>query len=121
MYIFITYICVLFQDYEIRLFRFDKTSAEEAVDLRKKNSELNRFYSKLSLQNKNRTATGDGNQETGKRVVGERVVVSCFFPGCQNKIRFLIYLLFVFGAIFHGAIVGLWQFSCGLIVLFAFL
>ncbi|CAN0923759.1 E3 ubiquitin-protein ligase SHPRH [Linum grandiflorum] len=71
-----------FKDYEARLFRLNKadgeiiSSAEEAVDLQKKNSELNRFYWNLSRQDKNTIMSGDGNEESRKRDIGERVVVS---------------------------------------------
>ncbi|CAN1138472.1 E3 ubiquitin-protein ligase SHPRH [Linum perenne] len=72
----------LFKDYEARLFRLNKadgeiiSSAEEAVDLQKKNSELNRFYWNLSRHEKNSTLSGGGNEESRKRDVGERVMVS---------------------------------------------
>ncbi|XP_043816929.1 uncharacterized protein LOC110625034 isoform X2 [Manihot esculenta] len=72
----------LFKDYEARLFRLNKlhgeiiTSAEEAVDLQKKNSALNRFYWNLSGPNKNPTPFGDANETSKKRDAGERVVVS---------------------------------------------
>ncbi|KAF2319302.1 hypothetical protein GH714_014503 [Hevea brasiliensis] len=69
-------------DYEARLFRLNKlhgeiiTSAEEAVDLQKKNSALNRFYWNLSWPNKNPTSSGDVNETSKRRDAGERVVVS---------------------------------------------
>ncbi|XP_057989897.1 uncharacterized protein LOC110633932 isoform X2 [Hevea brasiliensis] len=72
----------LFKDYEARLFRLNKlrgeiiTSAEEAVDLQKKNSALNRFYWNLSGANKNPTSSGDVNETSKRRDAGERVVVS---------------------------------------------
>ncbi|WCJ20101.1 zinc ion binding DNA binding helicases ATP binding nucleic acid binding [Euphorbia peplus] len=72
----------LFKDYEARLFRLNKshgeviTSAEEAVDLQKKNSALNRFYWNLSGKNKNSTSSTDVNEASKKRDVGDRVVVS---------------------------------------------
>ncbi|CAI0457309.1 unnamed protein product [Linum tenue] len=72
----------LFKDYEARLFRLNKadgeiiSSAEEAVDLQKRNTELNRFYWNLSRQEKNSFVAGDVNEESRKRDVGERVVVS---------------------------------------------
>lgn len=71
------------QDYEARLFRLMKshgemiTSAEEAVDLQKKNSSLNRFYWYLSKPNKNPTSSSVDNEETKRRDVRETVVVSC--------------------------------------------
>lgn len=74
----------LSQDYEARLFRLNKlhgeiiTSAEEAVDLQKKNSALNRFYWNLSGPNKNPTPFGDANETSKKRDAGERVVVITF-------------------------------------------
>ncbi|XP_065870034.1 uncharacterized protein [Euphorbia lathyris] len=72
----------LFKDYEARLFRLNKshgeviTSAEEAVDLQKKNSALNRFYWNLSGPNKNSMSSSDVNEASKKRDVGDRVVVS---------------------------------------------
>lgn len=71
----------LYQGYEARLFRSEKicggmaTSAEEAVDLQKKNSALNRFYQNLSLPNKD--LTSPSYKESKKRDVG-KVVVSYF-------------------------------------------
>ncbi|KAH9767581.1 RING-finger DEAD-like helicase PHD and SNF2 domain-containing protein [Citrus sinensis] len=70
-----------FQDYEARLFRLKKSqgdiaSAEEAVDLQKKNSSLNRFYWYLSQPNKNSTSSSVGNEEIKRRDVRETVVVS---------------------------------------------
>ncbi|KAK9283240.1 hypothetical protein L1049_011476 [Liquidambar formosana] len=72
-----------FQVYEARLFRLNKvhggmiTSAEEAVDLQKKKSALNRFYWTLSQPNKNSTSSSVKNEENiRKRDVGEKVVVS---------------------------------------------
>ncbi|GKU91240.1 hypothetical protein SLEP1_g5140 [Rubroshorea leprosula] len=71
----------LFQDYEARLFRVNKSdgemvkSAEEAVDLWKKNSALNRFYWNLSQKNKNSASSSVDNEDL-KRDVGEKVVVS---------------------------------------------
>ncbi|KAK6932900.1 SNF2, N-terminal [Dillenia turbinata] len=74
----------LFQVYEARLFRLNKArdggiiaSAEEAVDLQKKKSALNRFYWKLSQTNNNShfsSALNEGNKR--KRDVGENVMVS---------------------------------------------
>ncbi|PON48604.1 Cdk-activating kinase assembly factor [Trema orientale] len=72
----------LFQRYEARLFRLNKahggiiTSAEEAVDLQKKNSALNRFYWNLSQQNKTSKSSMGDNEESRKRDVREKVVVS---------------------------------------------
>ncbi|XP_017984679.1 PREDICTED: E3 ubiquitin-protein ligase SHPRH isoform X1 [Theobroma cacao] len=71
----------LFQDYEARLFRVNKKdgdiiiSAEEAVDLQKKKSALNRFYWNLSQPNKNSTLSDVDNKEL-KRDVQETIVVS---------------------------------------------
>ncbi|XP_022637826.1 E3 ubiquitin-protein ligase SHPRH isoform X3 [Vigna radiata var. radiata] len=72
----------LFQDYEARLFVLKNerggiiSSAEEAVDFQKKNFALNHFLSKLS-QSSNSSATSDiGHEESKKRNVGQRVVVS---------------------------------------------
>ncbi|KAH9702948.1 RING-finger DEAD-like helicase PHD and SNF2 domain-containing protein [Citrus sinensis] len=70
-----------FQDYEARLFRLKKSqgdiaSAEEAVDLQKKNSSLNQFYWYLSQPNKNSTSSSVGNEEIKRRDVRETVVVS---------------------------------------------
>ncbi|KAK4835874.1 hypothetical protein QYF36_015629 [Acer negundo] len=72
----------LFQKYEARLFRLQKshgdfiTSAEEAVDLQKKNSSLNQFYWYLSQPNKNSTSSSVDNEDIRKRDVREKVVVS---------------------------------------------
>lgn len=72
----------ILQDYEARLFRLNKlhgeiiTSAEEAVDLQKKSSALNRFYWNLSRPMKNWPSPTDGNEESKKRDIRERVVVS---------------------------------------------
>ncbi|KAL6127971.1 hypothetical protein ACLB2K_071332 [Fragaria x ananassa] len=69
----------LFQGYEARLFRLEKvsggvaTSAEEAVDLQKKNSALNRFYQNLSQPNKD-SVSPKSIQESKKRDVGKVVV-----------------------------------------------
>nr|KAJ0219821.1 hypothetical protein LSAT_V11C200097200 [Lactuca sativa] len=72
----------LFQAYEARLFRFNKghgggviSSADEAVDLRKKVSALNRFYWTLSQPDK--APPPSSNEDEGKkRDVGEKVMVS---------------------------------------------
>ncbi|GFY84449.1 RING-finger, DEAD-like helicase, PHD and SNF2 domain-containing protein [Actinidia rufa] len=74
----------LFQVYEARLFRLNKghdggviTSVEEAVDLQKKKSALNRFYWTLSRTDKNSTSSSVKYDDNGgKRDVGEKVVVS---------------------------------------------
>lgn len=52
------------------------TSAEEAVDLQKKNSALNRFYWNLSQSNKTSKSSANGYEESKKRDVREKVVVS---------------------------------------------
>lgn len=71
------------QDYEARLFRVNKKdgdiiiSAEEAVDLQKKKSALNRFYWNLSQPNKNSTLSDVDNKEL-KRDVQETIVVGYF-------------------------------------------
>ncbi|KAJ6422319.1 hypothetical protein OIU84_027303 [Salix udensis] len=71
-----------FQEYEARLFRLNKlhgdiiTSAEEAVDLQKRNSERNRYYWNLDRQKKNILPSSDFNEESKKRKTGETVVVS---------------------------------------------
>ncbi|XP_024025293.1 E3 ubiquitin-protein ligase SHPRH isoform X2 [Morus notabilis] len=72
----------LFKHYEARLFRLNKaqggmiTSAEEALDLQKKNSALNRFYWNLSQSNKTSKSSANGYEESKKRDVQEKVVVS---------------------------------------------
>ncbi|KAJ8771167.1 hypothetical protein K2173_023492 [Erythroxylum novogranatense] len=72
----------LFKDYEARLFRLKKShgglisSAEEAVDLQKKNSALNRFYWNLSELQKIPSSVGDINDESRKRSVRDTVVAS---------------------------------------------
>ncbi|CAK7340000.1 unnamed protein product [Dovyalis caffra] len=71
-----------FQGYEARLFRLNKlhgdiiTSAEEAVNLQKRNSERNRYYWNLAQQKKNLPSSSDLNEESKKRKTGETVVVS---------------------------------------------
>ncbi|KAJ6762274.1 E3 UBIQUITIN-PROTEIN LIGASE SHPRH FAMILY MEMBER [Salix koriyanagi] len=52
------------------------TSAEEAVDLQKRNSERNRYYWNLDRQKKNLLPSSDFNEESKKRKTGETVVVS---------------------------------------------
>lgn len=74
----------LFQVYEARLFRLNKghnggviTSAEEAVDLQKKKSALNRFYWTLSKHDKSSTSSSVNDEDNGgKRDAREKVVVS---------------------------------------------
>ncbi|KAJ1431705.1 hypothetical protein SESBI_06941, partial [Sesbania bispinosa] len=72
----------LFQDYEARLFVLKNerggiiSSAEEAVDFQKKNFALNHFLSKLSQSNHSSTVSDIGYEESKKRNVGQRVVVS---------------------------------------------
>lgn len=51
-------------------------SAEDAVDMQKKNSALNRFFWHLSEPSKVSTSSSVGNKELKKRGVGEKVVVS---------------------------------------------
>lgn len=72
----------LFQVYEARLFRLNKghnggviRSAEEAVDLQKKMSALNRFYRTLSQPDK-ASPPSSYEDEGKKRDVGEKVMVS---------------------------------------------
>ncbi|XP_042489288.1 E3 ubiquitin-protein ligase SHPRH isoform X2 [Macadamia integrifolia] len=74
----------LFQGYGARLFRLSKgddggllASAEEALDLQKRRSELNRFYKALSHRSKDSVSSTVGDEENKKkRVVREKVVVS---------------------------------------------
>lgn len=72
------------QDYEARLFVLKNerggiiSSAEEAVDFQKKNFALNHFLSKLSQSSHSSTVSDIGNEESKKRNVGQRVVVSNF-------------------------------------------
>ncbi|BAT81617.1 hypothetical protein VIGAN_03138100 [Vigna angularis var. angularis] len=72
----------LFQDYEARLFVLKNerggiiSSAEEAVDFQKKNFALNHFLSKLSQSSNSSTTSDIGHEESKKRNVGQRVVVS---------------------------------------------
>ncbi|KAJ6952170.1 E3 ubiquitin-protein ligase SHPRH [Populus alba x Populus x berolinensis] len=71
-----------FQEYEARLFRLNKlhggiiTSAEEAVNLQKRNSERNRYFWNLDRQKKNLLPSSDFNEESKKRKTGETVMVS---------------------------------------------
>ena len=65
---------------------------EEAVDLQKKKSALNRFYWTLSRTDKNSTSSSVKYDDNGgKRDVGEKVVVSYFILSaslcCQKRIR----------------------------------
>ncbi|XP_030930452.1 DNA topoisomerase 2-like [Quercus lobata] len=68
----------LFQDYEARLFRLNKehggmiTSAEEAIDLQKRNSALNRFYWNFSQPDKDKTSHVANYGKLMKRDVGEK-------------------------------------------------
>ncbi|XP_052305352.1 uncharacterized protein LOC127904757 [Populus trichocarpa] len=70
-----------FQEYESRLFRLNKlhggitTSAEEAVNLLKRNSERNRYYWNLERQTKNLLSSSDFNEESKKRKTGETVMI----------------------------------------------
>ncbi|OVA17306.1 SNF2-related [Macleaya cordata] len=74
----------LFQVYEARLFRLTKggdggmiASAEEAVDLQKKRSELNRFYWALSRpKNASSSSLIDNEENKKQRDVRAKVVVS---------------------------------------------
>ncbi|MED6124025.1 hypothetical protein PIB30_055145, partial [Stylosanthes scabra] len=72
----------LFQDYEARLFVLKNerggiiSSAEEAVDLQKKNFALNHFLSKLSKSNHRATVSEIDSEDSKRRNVGQRVVVS---------------------------------------------
>ncbi|CAH2062592.1 unnamed protein product, partial [Thlaspi arvense] len=71
----------LFQAYEARLFRLNKgqdggliTSAEEAVDLQKKKSALNRFYWTLSRDKNSSSSSAKYEDNGGKRDAGEKVL-----------------------------------------------
>lgn len=72
------------QDYEARLFVLKNergriiSSAEEAVDFQKKNLALNHFLSKLSQSSHSSTVSDISHEESKKRNVGQRVVVSYF-------------------------------------------
>ncbi|KAL7107476.1 hypothetical protein ACP275_06G057200 [Erythranthe tilingii] len=74
----------IFQVYEARLFRLNKnnngeviTSAEEAVNMQKKKSALNQFYSNLSRDDKSSALSASDYEDNGKkRNVGETVTVS---------------------------------------------
>lgn len=52
------------------------SSVEEAVEAQKKKSALNRFYWSLLQQNKNLSSSRVGYEESNKRDVGEKVMVS---------------------------------------------
>jgi len=83
-FVLFTIICFFFQQYEARLFRINKdkggmvTSAEEVVDLQKKNSALNRFLWNLPEPNRTSKLSTNGHEESKKRDVRYKVVVSYF-------------------------------------------
>lgn len=91
----------LFKVYEARLFRLNKgndggivTSVEEAVDLQKKKSALNRFYWNLSQGDKNSSSSSMQYEDEGKkRDVGEKVMVSCatLFSSVHWYVFFVIF------------------------------
>lgn len=73
----------LFQVYEARLFRLNKgksgeviTSAEEAVDLQKKKSQLNRFYTTLAQTDRNSGSATTEYEDFGKKRDLENIMVS---------------------------------------------
>ncbi|XP_055828610.1 uncharacterized protein LOC129896695 isoform X3 [Solanum dulcamara] len=73
----------LFQVYEARLFRLNKgksgeviTSAEEAVDLQKKKSQLNRFYTALARTDRNSGSATTEYEDFGKKRDLENIMVS---------------------------------------------
>ncbi|KAK6155990.1 hypothetical protein DH2020_010238 [Rehmannia glutinosa] len=74
----------IFQVYEARLFRLNKsnygeliTSVEEALSLQKKKSALNHFYWNLSREDQSSISSSSDYQDNGKkRDVGEKVTVS---------------------------------------------
>ncbi|XP_010554570.1 PREDICTED: E3 ubiquitin-protein ligase SHPRH [Tarenaya hassleriana] len=74
----------LFQEYEARLFRLNRSrrgvmesaSVEEMVDMQKKKSALNLFFSGLSSRNKDLNSSNDGDTEPTKRNSGDIVIVS---------------------------------------------
>ncbi|XP_059300867.1 uncharacterized protein LOC132053054 isoform X3 [Lycium ferocissimum] len=73
----------LFQVYEARLFRLNKgksgemiTSAEEAVDLQKKKSALNRFYTTLARTDMNSGSATTEYEDFGKKRDLENIMVS---------------------------------------------
>lgn len=70
------------QVYEARLFRLNKgksgeviTSAEEAVDLQKKKSQLNRFYTTLARTDRNSGSATIEYEDFGKKRDLENIVV----------------------------------------------
>ncbi|XP_073030448.1 uncharacterized protein [Primulina eburnea] len=73
----------IFQVYEARLFRLNKSnnsesiiSVEEAINLQKKKSALNHFYWTLSRPNKASSLSASGSEDNGKkRDVGEKVMI----------------------------------------------
>ncbi|CAH8371515.1 unnamed protein product [Eruca vesicaria subsp. sativa] len=74
----------LFQEYEARLFRLNKSrngamehaSAEELVDMQKKKSARDHFFFGLSSRNKDVNPSHVDNEEPSKRNAGESVIVS---------------------------------------------
>lgn len=73
----------LFQVYEARLFRLNKgksgeviISAEEAVDLQKKKSQLNRFYTTLARTDRNSGSATTEYEDFGKKRDLENILVS---------------------------------------------
>ncbi|PHT52525.1 hypothetical protein CQW23_06987 [Capsicum baccatum] len=73
----------LFQVYEASLFRLNKgrsgeviTSAEEAVDLQKKKSQLNRFYTILARTDRNTGSATTKYEDSGKKRDLENIMVS---------------------------------------------
>ncbi|KAL3653381.1 hypothetical protein CASFOL_003062 [Castilleja foliolosa] len=73
----------IFQVYEARLFRLNKSnngevvSVEEAVNLQKKKSALNQFFWNLSRENRSSNSSASENKDNErKRDVGEKVTVS---------------------------------------------
>ncbi|RZB69691.1 E3 ubiquitin-protein ligase SHPRH isoform B [Glycine soja] len=75
-------VSLIVMDYEARLFVLKNergriiSSAEEAVDFQKKNFALNHFLSKLSQSSHSSTVSDISHEESKKRNVGQRVVVS---------------------------------------------
>lgn len=70
------------QVYEARLFRLNKgksgeviTSAEEAVDLQKKKSQLNRFYTTLARTDRNSGSATTEYEDFGKKRDLENIMV----------------------------------------------
>ncbi|KAG6737710.1 hypothetical protein POTOM_059238 [Populus tomentosa] len=70
---YVSQLPVYLDEYEARLFRLNKlhggiiTSAEEAVNLQKRNSERNRYYWNLDRQKNNLLSSSDFNEESKKR------------------------------------------------------